>query len=67
MTAQERQYLRRLIDQERRRRLATASKKDRRQSVETRRASYRAYYNRNRERISARKKARTLAAKTQEA
>ena len=56
MTAAERHNLRHLIDQERRRRLETARKKDRRQSVETRRASYRAYYHRNRERILAQRR-----------
>ncbi len=57
MTAAEREQVRSLIDQERRRRLQTAKKKDRRQSVETRRASYRAYYQRNRERILAKRRA----------
>ncbi len=56
MTAAEREQVRSLIDQERRRRLETATKKDRRQSVETRRASYRAYYHRNREQIMARRR-----------
>ncbi len=58
MNANQRNHLRHLIDQERRRRLEAAKpqKKDRRQSVETRRASYRAYYNRNRERILAQRR-----------
>ncbi len=56
MTSEQRNHLRHQIDQERRRRLETASKKDRRQSVETRRASYRAYYQRNRERILAQRR-----------
>ncbi len=57
MTAAERFELRHLIDQERRRRLQTAKSKGRRQSVETRRASYRAYYQRNRERILEKRRA----------
>ncbi len=57
MSSDQRNHLRHLIDQERRRRLQTATKKDRRQSVETRRASYRAYYQRNRERILAQRRA----------
>ncbi len=57
MTSYQRNHLRHLIDQERRRRLETATKKDRRQSVETRRASYRAYYQRNRERILEKRRA----------
>ncbi len=53
MSRDQRNHIRHLIDQEKRRRLEAAKpeKKDRRQSVETRRASYRAYYHRNRERI----------------
>ena len=56
MTSDQRNHLRHLIDQERRRRLQTATKKDRRKSVDTRRASYRAYYQRNRERILAQRR-----------
>ncbi len=57
MTSDQRNHIRHQIDQERRRRLQTAQKKDRRQSVETRRASYRAYYHRNRDKILARRRA----------
>ncbi len=57
MTSDQRNHLRHLIDQEKRRRLEQAKPKDRRQSVETRRASYRAYYQRNRERILAKRRA----------
>ncbi len=67
MTSDERHHLRHLIDQERRRRLEKPKPKDRRQSAATRRASYRAYYHRNREQISQRKKARALAARQREA
>ncbi len=67
MTSDQRNHLRHLIDKEQRRRLEAAKPKDRRQSAATRRASYRAYYHRNREQISARKKARTLALKQREA
>ena len=58
MTSDQRNHLRHLIDQEKRRRLEAAKpeKKDRRQSVETRRASWRAYYQRNREQIAARRR-----------
>ncbi len=56
MTAAERHKLRRLIDQEQRRRLEKAKPKDRRKSQATRRASYRAYYQRNRERILAQRR-----------
>ncbi len=61
MTSDQRNHLRHLIDQEKRRRLEAARRsdavtKDRRQSVETRRASYRAYYQRNRERILAQRR-----------
>ncbi len=56
MTAQERDHLRALIDQEKRRRLEQAKPKDRRKSKATRRASYRAYYARNRERILAQRR-----------
>ncbi len=58
MTGDQRNHLRHLIDQEKRRRLEAAKPKlkDRRQSVETRRASYRAYYQRNREQIMARRR-----------
>ncbi len=62
MTAAERERVRHLIDQEKRRRIEAARRsdavtKDRRQSVETRRASYRAYYERNRERILEKRRA----------
>ncbi len=57
MTSHQRNHLRHLIDQERRRQLEAAKPRDRRQSVETRRASYRAYYQRNRERILAKRRA----------
>ncbi len=57
MTSAERDHLRHLIDQERRRRLEQAKPRDRRKSKATRRASYRAYYNRNREQILARRRA----------
>ncbi len=57
MTAAERFELRSLIDQEKRRRLEQAKPKDRRQSTATRRASYRAYYHRNRERILEKRRA----------
>ncbi len=56
MTAAERFELRSLIDQEKRRRLEAAKPRDRRQSKATRRASYRAYYHRNRERILAQRR-----------
>ncbi len=57
MTAAERERVRHLIDQEKRRRLEAAKPRDRRQSVETRRASYRAYYHRNRDQILAKRRA----------
>ena len=53
MSGDQRNHLRHLIDQEKRRRLEQAKPKDRRRSKATRRASYRAYYQRNRERILA--------------
>ncbi len=53
MTAAERHQLRTLIDQEKRRRLEATKPK---RSKETRRASYRAYYQRNRERILAQRR-----------
>ncbi len=58
MTGDQRNHLRHLIDQEKRRRLEAAKPqlKDRRKSVATRRASYRAYYQRNRERILAQRR-----------
>ncbi len=56
MTSAQRNHLRTLIDQERRRRLEAAKPKDRRKSKATRRASYRAYYQRNRERILAQRR-----------
>ncbi len=59
MTSDQRNHLRHQIDQEKRRQLEAAKPKlkDRRQSVATRRASYRAYYQRNRERILAQRRA----------
>ncbi len=57
MTSDQRNHLRTLIDQERRRRLEKAKPKDRRQSAATRRASYRAYYQRNREQILEKRRA----------
>ncbi len=57
MTASQRNHLRHLIDQEKRRRLEQAKPNDRRKSKATRRASYRAYYQRNRERILAQRRA----------
>ncbi len=57
MTSDQRHHIRHLIDQEKRRRLEQTKPKDRRQSVETRRASYRAYYHRNRERILEKRRA----------
>ena len=56
MTSDQRNHLRHLIDQERRRRLEAAKPRDRRKSKATRRASYRAYYHRNRERILAQRR-----------
>lgn len=56
MTHQERDHLRHLIDQARRQQLEQAKPKDRRKSKATRRASYRAYYQRNRERILAQRR-----------
>ncbi len=56
MTSDQRNHLRHLIDQERRRRLEQAKPKDRRKSKATRRASYRAYYHRNRDRILAQRR-----------
>ncbi len=53
MSSDQRNHLRHLIDQEKRRRLQAAKPK---RSVATRRASYRAYYHRNREQIMARRR-----------
>ncbi len=59
MTSDQRNHLRTLIDQEKRRRLEAAKPKDRRQSAEVRRASYLAYYHRNREQILAKRRLRS--------
>ncbi len=53
MSSDQRNHLRHLIDQEKRRRLEQAKPK---RSAATRRASYRAYYQRNRERILAQRR-----------
>ena len=58
MTSDQRNHIRHLIDQEKRRRLEKTKPKlrDRRKSVDTRRASYRAYYQRNRDKILAQRR-----------